>query len=332
MRLFRSRARGTFRGGGTLAPGEVAFVLCIEANRLEPQGLLLCESIRTFGGRYREAPIVAVSPRPQLALGPAARERLRALGVRYAVEPLNGTGSPYGTVNRVVAGAWAEAALAEPYLAVLDTDTVLVGEPDLVRADAGARPVDLKGSASGGAGDPLDAYWERLCRLAGIGLERLPRLTASLDGATVRASYNGGFTVVRRGLGALGRTRDVFLAAMAEGLRPLAGLGLDVHASTGPVGREASEWWGSSQAALSVAIWSLTSDVHLYDARYNVPLNGLTGRGARWPTGVGWRPLLLHYHHLAEPGRRDELRRALACAGCPRTAARWLEERLSLFG
>ena len=39
----------------------------------------------------------------------------------------------------------------------------------------------------------------------------------------------------------------------------LPGKALDVFASTGAVGLEASEWWGASQAALSVAIWSWTS-------------------------------------------------------------------------
>ncbi len=332
MRLLQRWLGGRDDEDDFLRASEIAFLLCVEANRLEPQARLLCESIRTFGGRYRQAPILAVSPRPHLALEAEARARLADLGVTYVVEPLNETGSPYGPINRIVAGAWAETFASQPYLVVLDTDTVFVAEPGFVRADAGIRPVDVKGATSSGAGDPLDVYWARMCRLGGIDLSRLPMLTTTIDKVRIRASYNSGFTVIRRGLGILQKTREIFLASLQENLRPLAGKDLDVVASTGPVGAEASAWWGSSQAALSVAIWSRTSDVRIYDERYNIPLNNLTGPEGSWPLGRGFKPILLHYHHLAEPTHRAQCRQVLTRIGCPSKARRWIEDRLSYFG
>ena len=315
----------------SLREDEIAFLICVEANRLEPQARLLCESLRIFGGRYRNAPVLAVSPRPHLALGAEARAHLEALGVTCVVEPLNETGNPYGTINRIAAGAWAEAFSSRPYLVLLDTDTLLVGEPDFVRADVGVRPVDVKGSASAGSGDPLDAYWARMCRFGEIDLSRLPMISTSIDKVRIRSSYNGGFTVVRRDLGVLQRTREIFLASLEENLRPLAGRELNVFASTGSVGLEASEWWGSSQAALSVAIWSRTSDVVLYDERYNIPLNNLTAPGSSWPMARGFRPILLHYHHLAEPQYHEQLRQAMTRVGCSSEVRDWIEERLHFF-
>lgn len=315
-----------------LDESEIAFLICVEANRLEPQARLLCESIRTFGGRYRKAPILAVSPRPHLALGPESRARLEMLGVSYMAEPLNETGSPYGTINRIVAGAWAERVSPRPYLVVLDTDTIFVGEPSFERADAGVRPVDMKGSASSGEGDPLDAYWTRICGFGGIDPSRLPWLDTTIDRVRIRASYNGGFTVVRRDLGILRRTHEIFFASRDENLRPWAGSGLDVRASTGLVGTEASEWWGSSQAALSVAIWSATSDVHAYDERYNIPLHLLAEPQRSWPMRPGFEPILLHYHYLGEPRHQDELRQAMKRIGCSPEIARWIEARMALFG
>jgi hypothetical protein len=319
-------------GEDPLRESEIAFLICVEANRLEPQARLLCESLRTFGGRYRDAPILAVSPRPALAPGPEARAHLEALGVTCVVEPLNETGSPYGSINRIVAGAWAETSTPYPYLVVLDTDTLFVGEPSFTRADAGVRPVDIKGGAvSSGGGDSRDAYWVRMCALGGIEPSRLPMISTSVDKVRVRASYNGGFTVVRRDLGILRKTREIFFASLGENLRPLPGAELDVFASTGPVGREASEWWGSSQAALSVAIWSTTSDVYTYDERYNIPLNNLTAPGAAWPLRWGSKPVLIHYHHLAEPPYREQLRQAMERCGCSRNVIDWVEARLALF-
>ncbi len=315
----------------TLGEGEVTFLLCVEENRLLPQALLLCESLRTFGGRYRSSAIVAVAPRPHLALSPDHVSRLEALDVTYRAESLNETASAYGTINRIVVGAWAEGNLESKFLVMLDSDMVWVGEPELVRADVGIRPVDLKGSASSGQGDPLEAYWSRLCALGGIGLDRLPFLETTIDRASIRASYNGGFTVVRRDLGILERTREIFFASRAEHLRPWAGAGLDILASTGFVGRAASEWWGASQAALSVAIWSRTSDVRVYDDRFNIPLHLHVDGTPAWPLEPGRIPILLHYHYLAEPEYREQFRTALARVGCAAEVRGWIEDRLRLF-
>lgn len=318
----------------TLDASEVAFVLCVEANRLEPQARLLCESIRTFAGGYRTAPIIAVSPRGRLALGADARAVLESLQVQYVVEPLNETAISYGTVNRIVVGAWAEAHLSSSHLVVLDTDTIFVDEPCFPRADVAVRPVDLKGTASSGDGDPLDRYWARMCAFGGIDTSTLPWLATTIDDVRIRASYNGGFTLVRRDLGILRHTADVFLRSVTEDLRPRAGIACDVFASTGFVGQEASEWWGSSQAALSVGIWARASDVRIMDAAYNIPLHLLTDTASTWPTGLGGSglaPILLHYHYLAEAEYRAQLGRAMRAVGCASSALRWMEERLGLF-
>lgn len=313
-----------------LRPDEIAFLLCVEANRLEPQARLLCESIRRFGGRYRESTIIAVSPRPELALAPEAVAELQALDVTYVALPLNETGSAYGTINRIVSGAWAEATLDHPYLVVLDTDTIVVAEPSFVRHDVGVRPVDVKGSASAGPQDPLDVYWARVCEFAGIDLDRLPTLTTSISGERIRASYNGGFTVVRRDRRILTATHDIFFRTFAEQLRPLQGRGDNVQASTGQVGIEASEWWGSSQAALAAAIWANTDDVHLYDAACNIPLHCLAENGGEWPH-LPEGPVLLHYHYLAEPEYRAQLHTVLAGLGCSDEVQQWIDERLTWF-
>jgi hypothetical protein len=314
-----------------LRESEIAFLICVESNRLEPQARLLCESIRTFGGCYGQAPILAVSPRPHLAPGPEARAHLEDLGVTYVVEPLNDTGSPYGAINRIVAGAWAETFSSRPYLVLLDTDTIFVGEPSFVRADVGVRPVDVKGSVSSGDADPQDLYWARMCRLGGIELSRLPMLATTIDKVRIRASYNGGFTVVRRDLGILQKTREIFFASFKEDLRPAAGTKQEVLASTGSVGLEASEWWGSSQAALSIAIWSRTSDVYTYDERYNIPLHNLMGPGRSWPMKPGFKPILLHYHYLAEPQHQAQLRKVMTRIRCSPEVLKWIEERLPFF-
>lgn len=127
----------------------LTFVLCIENNAIRAQALLLCESIRRFGGAHRSAPILAVAPRPGLGVDSEARRRLDAMGVEYAEEPLNRICPQYGSANRVFTAAWAEGRARSEWIVVLDSDTVFLEELELpAEADAAVRPVDTKGSAT----------------------------------------------------------------------------------------------------------------------------------------------------------------------------------------
>jgi len=314
---------------GLLDAEEIVFLICVEANQLEAQALMLCSSIRRYAGRYKDAQIVAVSPRPHLALSAESRGKLQALNVSYESLPLNDTGSPYGTINRIVVGAWAEKNLPQPYIVVLDTDMAFISEPQFVRADAGIRPVDNKGSATTGPDDPLDLYWKRLCDIAGITLSRLPMLKSTIDNIKIRASYNGGFSIVKRELGILQRTKDIFFTALHENLRPLSGRNLNIMASTGYVGHEASEWWGSSQAALSIAIWSITTDVYVYDSRYNIPLHVLGN--IKWKLPKNAQAVLLHIHYLAEPEYQMRFLDVVRRLNCSPNLPGWLQEQFMAF-
>ena len=311
-------------GTGTISPADIAFVCCIEGNAIEPQALMLCESLRRFGGAYARSQIVAVNPRPHLPISAAAEQRLAELAAEYICEPLNRSGSPYLPINRIVAGSWAESHLTREYVVVLDSDMLFVRPPSFVHAGAGVRPVDVKGSTSTGPDDPLDPYWTAMCRIGGLSADALPYRRATVDGARVRASYNGGFCIVRRSLGILRETHRVFEESRLRDLRPLRGSGVSVYASTGDVGVEASEWWGSSQAALSVAIHARARDVRLYDERYNVPVHLLVDGSpaeVRWPSND---VVLVHYHWLCEPHRRAELHRRLGALGVDADVLGWL--------
>lgn len=262
------------------------FVLCIENNAIREQALLLCESIRAFGGGHRDAPIIAVSPRPGLGIDAKTRRTLERMRVEYVSAPLNLACPVYGSANRVFAAAWAETHATTDWIVVLDSDAVVLGElgwPD--GADVAVRPVDSKSSATAGPGDRFEDYWIRMAALAGIALDRLP-FVSTTDGAHwVRASYNGGLVAVRRSLGLLGEWADLFARSIAAGLKPWQGRGLDVFASTGHVGAAASEYWGSNQAALALSIWRATTRVHILPSTCNVPLHLLAGRPALVPAG-----------------------------------------------
>ena len=256
---------------------------------------------------------------------------LADMNVEYVDEPLNLECQEYGSANRVVAGAHAETHTQSDFIVVLDSDTVWLAEPELpLDADAAVRPVDAKGSATRGPGDRYEEYWQRLADLGGTSLERLPWMHTTIGGERIRASYNGGLIVVRRSTGILRRCADLFLASVRAELRPHRGLGADVVASTGRVGKIASEYWGSNQAALSLAIWGTTERVRHYPDHYNVPLHLVAAHGEIDPRWLAHPPVHLHYHWMFGPRHQELGLELLERLGVSSEQRGWLAGRTPL--
>lgn len=312
------------------ADDPVTFVLCIEDNAIRGQALLLCESIRQFAGRHCRAPILAVSPRAGLGVDRETRRTLEALDVEYVEAPLNLICPEYGSANRVFAAAWAEARACSEWIVVLDSDTVFLAEPALPDdADVAVRPVDAKGSTTEGPGDAFEAYWSQLAGLQQVSLECLPFVPTTDGNHRVRASYNAGLVVARRTNGIMAIWADLFARSIRAGLKPWRGSHLNVHASTGYVGCEASEYWGSNQAALALAIWSTTKRVCHYPDTYNVPLHMVmehSGLRTRRPS-----PLVhVHYHWVFTGSHYQAALAALRDLGATSDRLDWLTARLPI--
>jgi hypothetical protein len=126
--------------------------------------------------------------------------------------------------------------------------------------------------------------------------------------------------------------QDVFFQSFEANLRPFKGRNLNITASTGRVGEDASEFWTSGQTAFSVAIWALTNDVYIYDHKYNIPLNCLCYRNFTWPCGQDYHPTMLHYHHLLQPSISvDLLLAVLNKVKCTEAQTNWFLEKKSMF-
>jgi hypothetical protein len=308
----------------------VTFVLCIENNAIRSQALLLCESIRQFAGRYRRAAIVAVAARPGLGVDRQTRRQLEAMDVEYFEQPLNHICPEYGSANRVFAAALAEARASSEWIVVLDSDTVFLDEPEMpADADVAVRPVDVKGSASEGPGDAFEDYWLQLADLQGVRLDCLPFIRTTADRHLIRASYNGGLVAVRQQTGILRTWADLFSRSVHAGLKPWRGSNVNVHASTGYVGLEASEYWGSNQAAAALAIWSTTTRVVLYPETYNVPLHILINR-PELTRAASSPPVHVHYHWLFTAPYHKTALATLRKLGAGRDRLEWLNARLPL--
>jgi hypothetical protein len=312
----------------------VAFVLCIENNEMRDQALLLIESVRAFAGAHRTAEIWAVAPRPGLGVDRDTRARLIALSAPYVEEPINRICPEYGSANRVYAAAWVARHAAVDTLIVLDSDALMLDEPELLGpdADVAVRRVDKKGTASEGPGDVFEPYWQAMCDLAGCSIDLLPFISSTIDRRRIRASYSGGYSLVRRTTGILERTAEIFTTSVEADLRPRKGWpGAHTFASAGHVSTRASEFWGSNQTAFAIAAWSTTRRVRVLDARYNEPLHAL-GRARELADWAGIKPIHVHYHWMLYPEHRHRALEMLSELGVPPDKCEWIAGRTPLAG
>ncbi|WP_162916946.1 hypothetical protein [Dongia deserti] len=297
-----------------------------ETGILEAQALLLCESIRRFAGGYARPRITVVSPRPSRRPLAATICALERLNVDYHEIEVDSCCPLYGTSYRVHSAAWIERRSGPDVIAQLDSDTLFFEQPDFSLGDweAAARPVDVKGMCTTGPSDPFDRYWQEICRIAEVDYSDLPFVVTSIDGCRVRASYNGGLLVARRSHGLFTRTEEILGRMVAAGLRPWGSEGPKVAAGTGVLSGSATSYWGTSQAAFSLACVASRIPVRLLPDGYNFPLH-LADRTAL-P-----RPLVhVHYHGLFEGQDARSNRLFDGSAAIPPDAAAWLEARLPL--
>lgn len=296
--------------------------------------MLLCESLRAFGGRFRDARVYALAPRPGRRPGRATVEALEALEVVYIDETLETGCAEYGSANRVAAAARVERIASCELLAVLDTDTFFTAEPaafDLPPDVAAAvQPVDVKGIATSGPDDPCDDYWRQLCACCGVPYTSLPLVTTRNGEATVKACYNGGLVVVRARQGILGRWSEYFLASVRRELRPRPEAPGTIRSSTGVVPEAAARWWGSNQAALALALWSSTTQVEPLPPGYNYPLHLETQLPPEHRARARADLVHVHYHYLfdADALSANPLLHADSPLGSEQLA--WLRARVPL--
>ena len=267
------------------------FCLLIEEGPLERQAIALAKSIRTFAGRYSNSVITVVSPRPDRRPATNAVRTLERLNANYLELDIQSPIPEYGPSFKALALAEIERRSGPAILIQIDSDTLFCAEPDFLLGDslAAARPVDHKGMCSSGLDDPMEAIWQRLASVTDISLEDFPRVETAASKQQVRASYNGGLLVVRRPFGIYQLAADLFRNIIAADIRPFRGASRAVPSGTGLVTGIASEFWGTTQVAFSLAMAKLGRTVSILSPDHNIPLHL---DDVMMPS----RPRHLHYH------------------------------------
>jgi hypothetical protein len=279
---------------------KLEFVFIAESGVLEQQSLLLCESLRSFGGRYAEADVAILEPRRERRISDEGRSRFQAMDARVVECSIASPCPEYGPSYRAFACAEYERSSRADRLVFMDSDTLLIAEPDLdlQDADVAVRPVDVQGMCTFGAADSNDEYWRELCRICQVDYDSIPFVTTTVEGLQVKASYNGGLTVVDRTAGLFQKTAEFFVKSIAVKLFPRPNQATSFPAGHGEVCAEGGRLWGSSQACLSLAVTALGLRVRVLPSSQNFPLHSYPELRLRMGNEIFPAISHVHYHHV----------------------------------
>jgi lipopolysaccharide biosynthesis glycosyltransferase len=184
----------------------ISFFCCIESGPLETNVIRMVESLRRWGGQYKDAPVLAITPRPGGALLEATRLRLMELGVTHQVLHLPGKYTWFRFMNKAKAFKIAHNLLKTEILVWLDSDTLIVDEPKLLDLPEGidfAACATAKGIAVSDQDASNEPYWESICKGTGVQWGNFPWVDTWEDKKRIRCYWNSGVVAFRRtsGLG-----------------------------------------------------------------------------------------------------------------------------------
>jgi hypothetical protein len=176
-------------------------VTCMESGVLEPMVLRMVESLRRWGGRFRDAPVLALNPRLGPPLAQSTHRAFAKLGVDYRRIRPDNRYAWMDFYNKPLVTAAAAAVVNTELVAFLDADILILGEPEelMLGADEDfAAAATNKTVGSSGPDDEHEPYWEAVCSVVGMRPDDLPWVTTCEENLPIRAYWQGGVFVFRR--------------------------------------------------------------------------------------------------------------------------------------
>lgn len=181
----------------------------------------MVHSLRKWGGRLADAPVMAIAPRRNAPLAPDTHAQLRDLNVEHVRDLTQNPYPWFNFANKVAAFSIAENRAATPGVLWLDSDVIVAGEPSScflppeIHIAGRGEPL---APATRDPGDQFEPYWLAVCKLLGVDFHSLPYLDLTPPDRPIRTYLNAGVFAWRRGTGFIQAWRSDFIKLMQSRL------------------------------------------------------------------------------------------------------------------
>lgn len=171
-------------------------VTVIEAGPLEKQVRLLAESLRRWGGKFANAPIIAVQPRGGPKLNSRTLQALNGLDVEYCRIRRDDGYDWFPYLNKTAAVKHVSSQYPSKSIVWLDADILAIQEPsDLLLGSDGtnfAACASNKNIGTARDDDEFAPYFMAACLAVGVDFHSLPYIETEEERIPIRAYWNSG--------------------------------------------------------------------------------------------------------------------------------------------
>ena len=202
----------------------IKIIICTERGILEKYSLLLCRSLRQFGGEMSQTEIYSIAPRKANYPSKKTISEFEKLGVKHTNIDLNKRYKNYPLANKPFVCEYIEEKFPNDTLVFIDSDQIILNEPTVFNSNSSLllRMVDRKGVGFGGEKDINYSYWQKLFNLLHIDIQQLKQHATS-SGEVIFPYFNSGLIVSRASLGLFKQWRINFERIVKEDILPKDG-------------------------------------------------------------------------------------------------------------
>jgi hypothetical protein len=202
----------------------IKIVICTERGILEKYSLLMCRSLRQFGGEMSQTEIYSIAPRKGYYPSKKTIFEFEKLGVKHENLELNKRYKNYPLANKPFVCEYIEEKFPNDTLVFIDSDQIILNEPTIFNSNSSLllRMVDRKGIGFNGEKDINYNYWEKLFSLLHIDIKHLKQHETS-SGEVIYPYFNSGLIVSHATLGLFKQWRINFERIVKEDILPKDG-------------------------------------------------------------------------------------------------------------
>jgi hypothetical protein len=246
---------------------ETTLCTAIEAGYLEQQVLLLAESLRRFGGRRSDVPLVAVRPRKGPRIARATRRRLQELDVTLVEdETLSVAYAWWAMANKPAALGYTEERARTPNVTWIDGDMMVLREPGSFAPPDRYQFIARTGEATDVASNGHDAkadFWRRLCDRLDLDFDTFPDVISYPDEKPIKAYWQGGLFTYRRDTLFSRKYREIYESLL-----------------DGTIASKFAGTYHTDQVSIALAVQAQGLSAAQYDPRMNFNVSPLDKTGS----------------------------------------------------
>ena len=198
-------------------------IICTEKGKLEKYSILLCRSIRKYGGIFSDAEIFSFSPRKGFEPSEATLKEFKKLNVKYDNTVLNTKYRAYPLANKPIVCAHFEEKYPNNTVVFIDSDQIVFNEPLQFylpeNTDLLIRPVDRRGVGFSSKQDSEYNYWQNISKKIGFDFNLESKVETSI-GETIHPYFNSGLIITKTSLGLFKQWKENFELIFQSNIRP----------------------------------------------------------------------------------------------------------------